>query len=64
MMLWGVLFASLTYCSGLMYMLSSGVMATVFAAFSVFWGLILLWYVIDCIPARRISRTARKKVRR
>ena len=62
LVMWGLLFAGCAYCAALMYLMTSGIMSTLWGIVCVFWLGLLGWYVIDCVLFSK--RRKRKKAAR
>lgn len=64
LVMWGLLFAGCAYCAALMYLMTSGLMSTLWGLACIFWLAMLVWYVIDCVLFSSKRRKRKKAARR
>lgn len=60
LVMWAALFAGCAYCAALMWLLTEGLMSTLWGAAGLFWMGMLIWYLIDCIPKKRKRKAAKR----
>lgn len=61
LIMWTLLFAGCAYCAALMYLLTSGVTATLWGVACLIWLGLLVAYLVDCVVSHKRKMHKKRK---